>query len=874
MLIQILDVDYVMLNGNPVVRIFGKGVDGKTVCGFYEGCLPYFYVTGKNAEDLLKKEDLVFEKLKKNIVPMHEPQTVYKVILKDPSKTPEVKEKLKSLGLKPYEADILFKYRFMVDFGLKGMGWVDIKGQNIDTKSIFTDKAIQIKEMKPVDRTENVDMKILVFDLECVSQKSDVPDPKRDPVIIISLVFSCPYKGKKSMVLSTRPGNGVVYLEDEKSMLEEFIKIVNDYDCDILSAYNINNFDLPYILERMRQNGIRPLFGRCGQKVVFSKKIGIRNKSYIIGRVVVDSYELVKKDFSLARYDLGFVSKVLLEEEKVDVKLSEIERLWRGSDKEFQKLVEYALKDSVLAMKLVQKLNLIDKYIALSRVSGTLLQDTLGGGETLRIENFLLGEFNRNNYIFPCKPEQSEAGRRENKKAKELRGGYVIEPERGLHSNVVVLDFMSMYPSIIQTYNICPSTLVRSNGDNVIKTPSGAMFYKKEIKEGIIPRVVGKLIRERRIVKKKLKTCKDAGKARVLDAEQWALKIMANAFYGYFGYPRARMFYLDIANAVTSCGRNLIKRTVEKVKEKYGYKIIYGDTDSLLVNIDKGSLDEIGKEANRIVDDINKELPGSIELEFEKLFKRFLPLTKKRYVAWCFERTEEGWKESIEMKGIETVRRDWCELTSETMKGVVEIILKRNDVKEAVNYFKGVVERLLRGEIPIQKLAITKSITKSPERYAGMQPHIELVKKLQKRSPGEAPGIGDRVPYVIVKGLGLLSKRAEDPMYVIEHGLQVDSKYYIENQLLPPLQRIFSGLGISKSELLGNGKQIGILDAIKNHANNMKVGKVKIGLEDVNGFVCVKCNGFYRRIPLVGVCECGGEFVFSSPKGSAKEVLV
>ncbi|MBL7205979.1 MAG: hypothetical protein ISS36_00095 [Candidatus Aenigmarchaeota archaeon] len=877
MLIQILDVDYVMVDDKPVIRIFGKNGAGEAVCGFYEGFLPYFYVAGENAEEVLKDEDLNFEKVKRNIILKHVPQDVFKITLKDPSKTPEIRDRLRSKGLKPYEADILFKYRFMSDMGINGMNWIDITGPGIQTESVSINKIIQIKKMKAVEKTGNADLKTLAFDLECVSNRGGIPEAKRDPIVMISILFSHDYKGTDRMLLSTRSGKGVTYFETEKAMLETFIKIVNDFDADILTGYNCNNFDFPYTLERMRQNGIRAIFGRCKQKTVFAKSIGNRHKVYMTGRMIVDSYTIVKKDFSLVRYDLGTVAKNLLNEEKIDVKHSEIETLWRGNDIEFERLAKYAMRDSVLAINLLRKLDLTSKYIALSKISGTLLQDTLDGGETLRIENYLLREFNKKKYIFPCKPEPEEMGRRMREREENfLKGGYVIEPKKGLHSNVVVLDFKSMYPSIINTFNICPTTLTRENGDDVIKSLSGAMFCKKSVKKGIVPDVLENLMKSRQAVKMQMKKETDKEIIRVLDAQQWALKIMANAFYGYLGYLRAKAYYIDIANSVTSYGRNLIQNTSKSIK-KMGYEIIYGDTDSVMVQSKKIELDDIEKEMVKIVDIINKDLEGILELEFEKIFKRFLPFTKKRYVALCFERDGDKWKEKMEMKGVETVRRDWCELTSETMKRIVEILLKENDVKGAVNHFKNVIGKLMKGEIAVQKLAVTKSMSKSPERYVGMQPHIELVKKIRKRSPEETPGIGDRIPYVIVKGLGLLSKRAEDPMYVIEHGIQVDSSYYIENQLLPPLERIFTSLGIFKSELMGNGKQMGIMDAIKNHVKaakeTEKEKEIIISSKEMNGFVCSKCNDFHRRVPLVGVCECGGEFLFSSPKGTATTIV-
>lgn len=880
--LQILDVDYVMVGERPVIRIFGKNSKGESVCCFYEGYKPYFYARGSGIEKMLEKEPQVIsvEKVKRGLVGGYgEPVEVYKITLRDPSKTPDVRDKLSAAGATPYEADILFKYRFMNDFGLSGLGWVKaVNGNWASTEVVRADRKISAEKIQPVENGEDVPLKIMSLDIECVSvEGGTLPQPGKDPVVIVSLKFNTPYKGADSMILSTRSGSGVTAFPDEKAMLGGLAEIINNFDCDVITGFNINDFDLPYLLERMRKNGIRPIFGRCNQKQVVARKLMNRHRVSITGRVIVDSFEIVKKDFSLQRYGLDFVAKDLLGKSKEKVKLSQIEKMWKGGQEDFEKLVSYARKDAELAMDLVLELNLMDKYAALSKVSGTLPQDTMEGGETSRIENYILREFNREGYILPCRPGDAEVRKREGSRREELKGGFVIEPKKGLQSFVMAFDFKSMYPSIIKTFNICPTTLTKKEVPNVIKTPSGAMFVPESMRKGIIPKIVDQLIRSREVVKTELEKTRSPGRERPLYAKQWALKIMANAFYGHFGYSRARVYNLDVANAITSSGRDIIQSTKKLIEEKFGYEVVYGDTDSLLVQSPTEDLKEIDAIGMKISKHITEHLPGVIELEFEKVFKRFLPLTKKRYVAWKLERSADGWKESTEMKGIETVRRDWCQLTSETMEKVIETVLKKDDMKEAVEYFKHVISDLLKGEIPMQKLVITKTITKRPESYMGIQPHVELVKKLQKRNPAEAPGVGDRIGYVIVKGTQSLSRRTEDPVYVVEKGLDIDSSYYIENQLMPPLERIFNSIGVSKSELLGRGKQIGIMEAIKNHRVKeeevVKAAKpAEVPAEQVQGLVCSRCGKFYEKPPLTGTCECGGSFEFSSQGEAVKYV--
>ncbi len=867
--LQILDVDYVMVNEKPIIRIFGKTAGGKSVCGFYEGFLPYFYVKGGVDVSGMNGEAQKIEKVMRKDTKDNKEAVFQRIVTSAPAKTPEYREMFQRKGNDVFEADILFKYRFMNDMGLKGLGWIRTVGGDVNTATVNTSQCFKITGMGPIEM-EDAPMRILALDIECVPVvEGSVPDARRDPVIMVSLAFSPTHKRARSLVLSTRPGPGAEAFDDEKSMLQGFVDMINSYDPDIITGFNCNNFDLPYLLERMHQTGVKPVFGRCATRGVMARKIGARHRINISGRVIADSFEIVKKDFSLQRYGLDFVSQKLLGKKKEDVKHSEISKLWKGDSRGYKKLIDYSRQDAVLALDLIQELKLLDKYVALSKVAGTLLQDTLDGGETVRIEHFLIREFNKEGYLMPCKPGPHTVATREKLKKKELVGGYVIEPEKKLHSNVVVLDFASMYPSIIRTFNICPTTLVKEGG---VKSPSGAMFLKKEERRGIVPRILEELITERKAAKKKMNQEMDKEKKRILYAKQWALKILANAFYGYLGYSRARIYNMGVANSITSYGRQIISSVAREIDEKYGCRVVYGDTDSVFVVIPEEELEAVAKKAREISEGITKGLPGVMALEFERVFKRFLPLTKKRYVAWSFTPTGKGWEEGMIMKGIETVRRDWCLLVGDTIKEVIDTILKKEDIKGAVKHFKSIVGDLVEGKIPIQKLVVTKTMTKSTKSYVGIQPHIEVVKKIQTRSPQEAPGIGDRIPYVIVKGTDLLSKRAEDPMYVVERGMQVDSQYYIENQLLPPMERIFSALNVSKSELLGNGKQMGIMDAFRTHKSRPVSAGPMINVADVKGFVCEKCSTFYQNIPLLGVCSCGGRILFSSKKGTSETV--
>jgi DNA polymerase I len=377
-----------------------------------------------------------------------------------------------------------------------------------------------------------------------------------------------------------------------------------------------------------------------------------------------------------------------------------------------------------------------------------------------------------------------------------------------------------------------------------------------------------------------MRTEPDEQKRRELNAKQFALKIMANAFYGYTGYVRAKLYVLDIANAITSTGRHLITKTRDTVDKDERFKVIYGDTDSVMVKTKTKDIEEAFKLGQELEVTINEELENVVKMKIESIFKTIIILTKKRYAGWSFEKRGGVWEDKIIMKGIETVRRDWCDLVSETLYAVLEIILKEQDPKKAFNYVRGVLKQIQRNEIPIEKLVITKSISKPLRSYKGVQPHIELVKKMRKRNPTDAPGVGDRVGFVITQGLQLLSNRSEDPAYVKEHGLKIDSKYYIENQLIPPLERVFDAMGVDRSELLGMGKQTLLTSLFgtppkSSKKRSGKTSDIDTPLKSIDGVVCQKCGKTYTRPSLMGKCDsCGGPYLFFNGGSKSRSVLV
>lgn len=865
---QILDADYIGSSDGPVVRLFGRAEDGKSVCCFVPGFEPYFYI---NAEGELDKLSTLlrerFDVIKKvEIVPKFEPigyqlskKPMLKVTTMEPRNVPEIRDEVLTLpGAKEvYETDILFRNRFLIDKDLHGMGWVNAEPTSdgpISDDRIYCDSVFTAASFEEIEKLSISPLRYLSFDIECLPIDGSMPVPESSPVIMVSMSFSPAYKGHDTVVLVAKKVVGadedVESFDSETLMLNRFFEIFQEYDADIVSGYNINDFDIPYIADRVNilsNSGqyVRSTVGRDG-RVLSYRKIGNRTMVSIPGRVVVDALPLMRSQYSLKRYTLRNVAKELLDKEKLDVAPSEMEEHWRDSGEKLLKFIDYSRRDSELAMELLLKLQLLDKHIAIAQVSGSLLQEVVDGGQTSMVDNLLLREYGKQDRVIPPKPSDELVAMR-NRSSEGLKGGEVLEPKRGLLEDVVILDYKSLYPTIMMAHNLCYTAVVeqdRPEGET-IKPPSGGEFVSSDVVKGIMPSILESLLQRRVETKNRMKNASSDSEYRVLDATQLALKILLNSFYGYSGYTRARLYSLALANAVTSFGRNnilntraLINGTISKVILKDGsayfteevssidpddnivsLSVVYGDTDSVFVQCSSKtevSLDDAGLVGRKIASTVSASLPDPMELEFESIAKRALFIAKKRYAIWVFEPSGDGWKDGIKVKGMETVRRDWCEMTSKTLNRVLELVLKEGNVESAVQHVRGVVDGVRNLDVKkdsdiIEDLTMTRMFSKKATSYKNKQPHLTVAEKIEKRT-GTPPPVGERIPFVIVAGKDLFVNRAEDPEYVRENNIPIDVDYYVKKQLLPPVERILGVFGVDIANLDYDSKQKGLFD--------------------------------------------------------------
>jgi len=875
MIFQILDANYSYdAKRNPLVQLFGITPEGKSVACRVAGFRPYFYagVEDGKLDDVagtLRSTGLEVEAVDRfdPIGYQTEPKRMLKVIAQDPKEVRGLRERVREIpGVRAvYETDILFKNRFLIDQSLGGMAWVEAPLPEWVSRTSAQDlPQVKVETLQPLQQSANAPMRFMSFDIECLPDHGEMPKAETSPVILISMAFEPEYHGLKDLVLVGKGLDCSRYdvraCQDEHDLLHQFASILRDYDPDIVAGYNSNEFDFPYLSERAKRLGADLRVGRDASSL-YLRKIVNRTDVTITGRVVVDLLPIIRSSFSLKQYTLRNAAAELLKMEKHDVDPKEIEALWAEEGAGLRRFISYSRRDAVLALRLLLDLRLMDKYIALSRASGSLLQEIVNGGQSGMVESLLLRRFREQNRVVPPKPDAdvSEGRYEENE---DLKGGAVLSPEKGLMEDVVILDYKSLYPTIMMAHNLCYTTVLNSSSNqgsssqgscprllppgDVITAPSGGRFVSPEVSPGIMPAVLRELLDERTKTKKLMKSASDEER-RFLDAKQYAMKILLNSFYGYSGYARARLYSLALANAVTSFGRENILRTKNVIDEigsvyvtdgsvllreaafgrtarghRFDLSVVYGDTDSVFVRLraepgKEVSLEDAELIGRKIAETVTSTLPEPMELVFEAFARRGIFLAKKRYALWIFEPAGDGWKERIKVRGMETVRRDWCDLTSRTLKTCLELVLKEGKVEEAVDHVRSVIGRLQNLDLSedpeiLEDLTLTRRYTKSTGSYKNKQPHIQLVEKIKKRG-GAVPGVGDRVPFVIVRGRGsrknreLFVDRAEDPSFVLEMNMPLDTEYYVEKQILPPVLRIFETFGVTKDRLcLGKGQ--------------------------------------------------------------------
>ena len=801
------DIDYREHRGTISIILYGRSEDGKSVAVYDPTYRPYFYVLPSDVsrareemEELLKKKRLPVGGIEQErLLWMGEERDFLKVYCHRPQDTTKARDVVKALEkerggsgsvIDEFEYQIGFYRSYLLDRGISCMGWVEVDGEET-SPDVDAERVLEATSVRPEegDTFRLPEPRVLAFDTEVVEQRRG-----ERSLVMISL-----YSGDLERVITYQrasyPGF-VEVVEDERALIERFLQVLQDYDPDIVVGYNSDLYDFDVIRERASalKIDLGPL-SRDHSGVTLAKRARF-STARLKGRVHIDIFNFVNNILApmlqTEVLTLDSVSSEILGDEKIGMEYHEIVEAWQKG-KDLARLATYCLKDSELTFRLSRVL--LPQIFQLTRLVCQSLYDTSRMTYSQLVEWFYSKKAKQTRRVIPNQPKFEEIKRRQKE---TYTGGYVKEPIAGMHEGVAVIDFASLYPSIVSTYNISIETLncqcCKGDGHRVPDMPYH--FCRK--REGFESSIVRELLEEREGLKDRMKAFpKDSPEYHLYDTRQRAVKTIANASYGYYAFPASKWYSKECAESITAYGRYWIKRIMDEAEAR-GFIPVYGDTDSAFLLMG-GRKDE---ELLRFLEELNSSLPGIMKVELEGFYLRgiFIPrevgggTAKKRYALV----DRDG---NLKVRGLEKVRRDWSMIAKETQERVLRMVLGEKDIDGAVRYVKETIRRIRDLKVSLKDLVVYEQLSKPIEEYRQTSPHVEAAKRLKERGISLKPG--SVVGYVITKGAGPISKRAA-PLEFADIK-DVDTAYYIQNQILPATMRILKVLGVKDEEFTDQG---------------------------------------------------------------------
>ena len=663
-------------------------------------------------------------------------------------------EELEKMSIPTFESDVDPVRRFLMERFINAQIKVEGVYNQKNNLASFTNPKIEPCEFTP---------KLLIASI-------DIETGQSGQLYSVAIHLSGKEEEKKIFIVSDKKEKLLAHIAicpDEKELLLSFMKWFNEKDPDVVIGWHVIGFDLMFLENKCREFNLSFDIARADGRVSLRQRKPRGYFASVTGRIIIDGPQALRTSFfTFEDYRLETVAQELLAEGKTITpdqdKVAEIERLF-VEDK--AKLAEYNLNDAILVTNIFKKAGLIELSIRRSQLSG-LLMDELGM-MTAAFDHFFLPKLHRAGYVAPNVKDLDTS--------EHAAGGYVMDPIPGIYDDIIVLDFKSLYPSIIQTFKIDPYSNLKSEIDT-IKTLNG---YRFSSTQHFLPEFINQLIEQRNLAKKK----NDKQLSQ-------AIKILMNSFYGVMGSFGCRFYHANLPTAITGTGQKLLMGSKDFLAGQ-GYEVIYGDTDSLFLKLKEGEGENAEGNGKRIAEDLNIfwsekiqndfGLKSYLEIEFEKYYRKFI-LTpargsesgaKKRYAGLV----SESGRENIEFVGMEFVRSDWTRLAKEFQVELYNRIFNNDEIE---NWIREIVKKVKAGEYD-DKLVYRKRLRKDVDEYTKNIPqHVKAARML--------PETSGTVYYVITK---------RGPVPVQLKHTDIDYDHYIEKQVKPIADSVLILLGES-----------------------------------------------------------------------------
>ncbi|PSN66770.1 DNA polymeras-like protein alpha catalytic subunit [Corynespora cassiicola Philippines] len=614
----------------------------------------------------------------------------------------------------------------------------------------------------------------------------------------------------------------------EQELLGLFMAMFQRHDPDVLIGHRLDDVDYSVLLNRMREKKT-PGWHRIGRlrRSDWPKNMGKGGGSFFAerqlaaGRLLCDLANDLGKSLmtKCQSWSLEEMCQLVLNKPRQELDNEAALKTWAATKDGLMNYVKHCQADAFFIAAISIKVQMLPLTKVLTNLAGNSWARTLSGTRAERNEYILLHEFHKNKYICPDKQwgkakakaqEDAEGEEGEGKKKDKYKGGLVFEPEKGLYDKfILVMDFNSLYPSIIQEFNICFTTVERTdNSEEEEKVPE---VPDTEVKQGILPRLIRTLVEKRREVKKLMKSATATpDELATWDIRQLALKLTANSMYGCLGYTKSRFYARPLAMLTTYKGREILRRTKDMAEAKM-LRVIYGDTDSVMINTNVDNIQDAMKLGNEFKKEVNDSY-RLLEIDIDNVFRRILLHAKKKYAAINMVPVDGKYIEKLEVKGLDMRRREYCALSKETSTELLNFLLSGEDpdtvVEKIHDHLRTLAEKMRNSQIPVRKYTIYTQLGKNPKEYpnGNSMPSVQVALKLEAK--GKHVKAKDVMSFVITGDSSGSAETAAKNAYPVDEvvkpdsGLKPDIEYYLHKQILPPVERLCAPISGTNITLL------------------------------------------------------------------------
>ncbi|KAI9890987.1 MAG: DNA polymerase alpha catalytic subunit [Vezdaea aestivalis] len=636
---------------------------------------------------------------------------------------------------------------------------------------------------------------------------NDTTEPEKIPCRTMTFLRSAEKDFPIGFDKALSKHRGKVFMEkSEDLLLSRFLAQLSLIDPDMLVGHQLQDVDLGTILSRFKTKNT-PKWSRIGRlkRTDWPKSFAnfgsnfLAYRNLVSGRLICDVANDMGKSLTTKcqSWSLTEMCSLYLPngQSRQELNTEEAWKTWATSKDGLLNFLNHCEADTFFIAAIAFKIQIASLAKVLTNLAGNSWARTLSGTRAERNEYILLHEFSRRKYICPDKMSGKAV---DTKKKDKYKGGLVFDPEKGLYDKyVLVMDFNSLYPSIIREYNICFTTVKRFD---LTEDQDGVPDVPADQELGVLPRLIATLVDRRKAVKSLMRDKRATPEELATwDIKQTALKLTANSMYGCLGYERSRFYARPLATLTTSKGREILTSTKE-LAESNSLRVIYGDTDSVMINTNVDSIAEahkIGIEFKKAVNERYRLL----EIDIDNTFSRLLLQQKKKYAALNVTEVNGKFIDKLEVKGLDMRRREFCALSKKASETILHEIFYEKDrevvIEKIHEYLRGLSKQIREGKVPTRDLVIYTKLGKSPKDYGSAgdsQPQVQVA--LKELARGKTVRENDVMSYIITGDSKTSSESAAKRAHSWEEvrrpdsGLTPDAEWYISKQIFPPIERL------------------------------------------------------------------------------------